>query len=212
MSGPVVPEAYRALIASSRVSTGTRRALEARAVADDPAYCPMALTLAQLEILRAVIWRVLPQQDAAGIDLAARLDAQLHSGTGDGWRFADLPDDRTAYARALAVLDGQAHVAYGQGFVALAANAQDSLLARAAAGDMAEGSPGRLNGAQMQMWFEDLRSDAVKLYVAHPATLARMGFSGIGYAGDGDKPGFRLVGLGEREAWEPTQETERKKL
>ncbi len=85
---------------------------------------------------------------------------------------------------------------HGCGFAALAGEAQDALLVRAAAGT--------LDGDRMQLWFEDLRSDAVKLYVAHPATLAALGYSGIGYGGDGaGKPGFRLIGLDEREAWEP---------
>ena len=56
----------------------------------------------------------------------------------------------------------------------------------------------------MQLWFEDLRGDAVRLYMSHPATLAALGYSGIAYGGDGEgKAGFRLIGLGEREAWEP---------
>ncbi len=56
----------------------------------------------------------------------------------------------------------------------------------------------------MRLWFADLRSDAVRLYVAHPATLARMGYGGIAYGGDeARKPGFVRIGAGEREAWEP---------
>ncbi len=56
----------------------------------------------------------------------------------------------------------------------------------------------------MKLWFEDLRGDAVKIYVSHPATLARMGYSGIANGGDGErKQGFVLLAAGEREAWEP---------
>ncbi len=207
MTGPVVPDAYRTLIESPRVSTGTRRALQARAVDDDPAYQPVAMTPAQLAILRAVVSRLVPQPDAACIDLAARLDAQLGAGPGDGWRFAALPDDRTAYARGLSVLDDHARAEHGRGFAELAHDLQSTLLARAAAGKMVAGAPGLLDGAQMQLWFKDVLAEAVRLYVAHPATLASMGYSGIGYGGDGDiKPGFSLVGLGEREAWEPIPE------
>jgi hypothetical protein len=196
MTGATIPDAYRALIEQSRVSTGTREALLARAAPDDPAYRPVAMTPAQLTVLRAVMRRVVPQPEGCGIDLAARLDAQLGEGPGDGWRFAALPEDRAAYAQALSLLDECARVEHGCGFAALAGEAQDALLARAAAGT--------LDGDQMQLWFEDLRSDAVKLYVAHPATLAALGYSGIAYAGDGaNKTGFRLIGLGEREAWEP---------
>jgi hypothetical protein len=154
------------------------------------------MSLAQLGVLRAVMRRVVPQPEGGGIDLAARLDAQLGEGPGDGWRFAILPEDGAAYAQALSLLDERARVEHGCGFADLAADAQDSFLARAAAGS--------LDGDRMRLWFEDLRSDAVKLYVAHPATLAALGYSGIGYGGDGaGKTGFRLIGLDEREAWEP---------
>jgi hypothetical protein len=208
MSGPPVPDSYRALIDSSRVSEGTRRALQAREAPDDPAYQPMALSSEQLSILRAMIGRVLPQPEEARIDLAARLDAQLHAGQGDGWRFAKLPDDGRAYMQGVSVLEHEARARHGHGFAELADHLQDELLARAARGDLDGAVSGLLNGAQMQLWFEDVRSDAVKLYVSHPATLARMGYSGIGYGGDGDiKPGFNLIGLGERESWEPMPET-----
>ena len=204
MTGPVVPDAYRALIESPRVSAGTRRALQARAVDDDPAYEPVAMTPAQLAILRAVVSRLVPQPGTASIDIAARLDAQLGAGPGDGWRFAALPDDRTAYARGLSVLDDQARAEHHCGFTELVHDRQSTLLARVAAGELDAGAPGLLDGAQMQLWFKDVLAEAVRLYVAHPATLASMGYSGIGYGGDGDfKPGFSRVGLGEREAWEP---------
>ncbi len=204
MTGPVVPDAYRALIESPRVSAGTRRALLARAVDDDSAYQPGAMSSAQLSVLRAVVSRLVPQPDGASIDIAARLDAQLASGKDDGWRFAVLPDDRTAYVRGLTVLGDQARAEHAGGFAELPPDRQDTLLARAAAGELAD-APGLLDGAQMQLWFRDVLAEAVRLYVAHPATLARLGYSGIGYGGDGGfKPGFSLVGLGEREGGEPT--------
>jgi hypothetical protein len=208
MSRPAVPAAYRALIGSPRVSTGTRAALLARDVDDDPDYHPVAMTPAQLGILRAVVRRLVPQREEAAVDLAARLDAQLGGGPGDGWRFAKLPDDRTAYAQGLSVLDGEARARHGLGFADLADDLQDAMLSSAAAGELDGSKLGLLDGAQMRLWFEEVLTDAVRLYVAHPATLARIGYSGIGCGGDGpDKPGFKMLGLGEREPWEPLPET-----
>jgi hypothetical protein len=60
----------------------------------------------------------------------------------------------------------------------------------------------------MRFWFEDLRADAVRLWLAHPAALARVGFSGIGAGGDrpgpiaDGLPGFHEVGLDRAESWE----------
>ena len=88
---------YRALLASGRVSRATRAALESRDRPDDPAYAPVALDAAALRTLRAMVDRVIPQRGALHIDLAARIDAQLDSANGDGWRFARLPADADAY-------------------------------------------------------------------------------------------------------------------
>ena len=196
---PFIGPGYRALIGSDRVSTQTRSLLMARARADDPAYQARAVAQDQLQCLRALLDRVLPQSPPA-IDLAARIDAQLADGVGDGWRSADLPADAEAYRAGLRSLDALSGGAFADGD----AHRQDALLRRVAAGEATAAGPGLLDAGQMQLWFADVRSDAVRLYVAHPATLARMGYSGIGYGGDGEpKPGFHSVGVGEREAWEP---------
>jgi pimeloyl-ACP methyl ester carboxylesterase len=197
---PVIPEAYAALIRSERVNTRLRAELLRRAEPDDPAYQPQALDPVGLAILRAACARVLPQSGAGRIDLAARIDARLASGAGDGWRFAKLPPDPQAYRLALRTLDAAARTAKGQPFVALGAAAQDALLASLDDGAVA----GDLDAEQMRFWFEDLRADVARIYLAHPAALARLGFSGIGAGGDTEPlPGFRAIGIGVREPWEP---------
>ncbi len=100
-------------------------------------------------------------------------------------------------------LDAQARTGYGLDFVELDGPEQDRTLERAAVGAMGAGTanPNLLDARQMQLWFQDLRSDAVRMYVAHPATLARMGYGGIAYGGDTErKSGFTRIGAGEREA------------
>lgn len=204
-SAPAIPEAYRALIRSERVNARLRAALLARAEPDDPAYQPRALDPVGLAILRAACARVLPQDGPGAIDLAARIDARLASGAGDGWRFAKLPPDPEAYRRALQTLDAAAREAKGRPFVVLDADAQDALL-----GSLEDGAvAGALDAEQMGFWFEDLRADVARTYLAHPAALARLNFSGIGAGGDTDPlPGFRDIGIGAREAWEPAPSPE----
>ncbi|MCZ2495191.1 alpha/beta fold hydrolase [Xylophilus sp. Kf1] len=190
-AGPAVPVEFARLIGSSRVSRRVRAALVARALADDPGYVPAALTPAQLDTLRAVADRVVPQSGPK-IDLAARLDAQLAAGKGDGWRFADMPPDGEACAAAL---DGLA------GFDGWTPEEQH---ARLTALEQGEGMVAGLSGAQMKRWFEDLRSDLVRIWTAHPATMARIGFDGFANGGDGvRKQGFERLGADQREAWEP---------
>ena len=213
---PVDP-AYVELILSSRVSEATRKVLSERAEADDPAYEPQALTITELAQLRAVVDRVLPQKGVA-IDLGARIDRRLAAGTGDGWRYAVLPGGTTAYKQGLATLEWYAREQLGAGWLALDGAHQDELLARAAAARLERGLLQRLEAAvgvgqeggpafdaeQMKRWFEEVRAAATKLYVAHPATLARMGYSGVADGADSEhQTGFVQIGEGERETWEP---------
>ncbi len=195
--GPAVPAPYVALIASDRVSRRTRAALAVRAMADDVDYTPRMLSATQLQTLRAVADRVVPQ-GAPSIDLAARVDAQLAAGKADGWRFANMPPDREAYAAAL---DGLA------GFGDLTEPEQHAWLTRLADGEF-EGAA--LAADQMQHWFEDLRADLVRHWTAHPATMARIGFDGFANGGDGPrKQGFERLAANEREPWEPMLEMPR---
>ncbi len=207
-SAPAIPADYTALIGSDRVNSRLRDALLDRAKPDDPAYRPKALDAVELAILRAVFARVLP---VPGLDAAARIDAHLATGSGDGWRFATLPPDTQAYRDALRTLDVAARAAHGRPFVVLDKAQQDALLTLAQKGDLTvvPSLGGRLDAAQMRFWFEDARSDAARLYLAHPATLARIGFSGIGAGGDRPEPiasglpGFVRTGLDSPEPWEP---------
>jgi pimeloyl-ACP methyl ester carboxylesterase len=205
---PQVPSSYAALIGSERVNSRLRGALRTRAEPDDPAYAPEALDPVELAILRAACARVLP---ATGLDLAARLDMRLASGAGDGWRFVALPPDPEAYRAALRTLDAAARAAHGRPFIALDGTKLDALLILAERGELSvpETLGGRLDGDRMRFWFEDLRADAVRLWLGHPAALARVGFSGIGAGGDRPGPiaeglpGFHEVGLDAPEPWEP---------
>lgn len=205
---PALPEPYRALIESDRVNSRLRAALLARAEPDDPAYQPGCLDPLELAQLRAVVDRVLPQDGRGRIDIAARIEARLAAGTGDGWRFAMLPADGAAYRAALRTLDAAARSVHGMRFLSLDGAGQDAVLGAVAAGEPGshEVPEGGLDAEGMTLWFEDLRSDAVRLYLAHPASLARIGFSGIGAGGDDAQtlPGFLRVGIADPEPWEPT--------
>ena len=200
---------YRDLMLSDRVGEGTREALLAR-IEWKPSDDHKALSRKQLELLDHMLDRVIPQNEVK-IDLAGRLDAQLASGGGDGWRFATLPVDRAAYQRGLDTLETVAKQMFGTGFVNLETSQQQDLLARVANGTLIVTAPesgaSLLDAAQMTKWFDDVRADATRLYMSHPDTLARIGYSGIANGGDGQpKSGFIRVRLGEREAWEPNTE------
>jgi len=111
----------------------------------------------------------------------------------------------------LRTLDAAARAARHRPFVALDPDNQDALLTLCQTGALTvpEALGGRLDADRMRFWFEDLRGDAARLWLGHPAALARIGFSGIGAGGDRpdaiatDLPGFHAVGLDAPEPWEP---------
>ena len=187
-------ERYFELIDSVRVSPQTRAVLLQRGTQDSDSYKPSAIGESGLKTLRAVTARLIPQLDAlTAIDLAARLDQELAEGSGDGWRYASLPHDIEAYRVGLEVLDEFAQRLKGVRFDGLASDRQDSLLAAISSRQIS--SP----KLDLQRWFEDLRAAATRIYVAHPQTLARMGYSGIA----DDPDGFVQLGIGKVEPWEP---------
>ncbi|MCJ1695729.1 gluconate 2-dehydrogenase subunit 3 family protein [Rathayibacter caricis] len=195
--GPAVPVDASRAIASARTTTRVRALLAERLLADDPHYAPRVLTPSQLATLRAIADRVVPQEGGR-IDLAARVDAQLADGQGDGWRNAALPADPIAYGLGLDSLDG---------FAALAPSEQDDRLSAVADGSAATGV---LTPEQLTAWFEDCRVDLVRQWLAHPASMARVGYDG--YASGGDTlplAGFHSLGADQREDWEPTARSPR---
>lgn len=192
--GPVVPTASARVIASPRVSAKNRGVLAVRALPDDPAAEPRALSVAQLDTLRAVARVVVPQPAGRQIDLALRVDAQLADGLGDGWRVDGLPADPDAYRAALDALAPEAAVS--DEHLADVLDAVDD--------GSHEPAAGLLDAGQLRAWFEDAGVDLVKQWLAHPATMAAIDYDGFANGGDGvRKQGFQLLGADQREAWEP---------
>ncbi|WP_295856640.1 alpha/beta fold hydrolase [uncultured Xylophilus sp.] len=195
-AAPQIPAAFARTVASARVSRRMRAILAKRAIADPETYVAKALNSSQLQTLRAIAKCVVPQCGPE-VDLAIRLDAQLGAGKGDGWRHAEMPSDLDAYRRAL---DGLA------GFENLPGPAQIARLHRIAQGD--DHDPA-WSADKMKLWFQDACADLVRLWIAHPATMARIGFDGFANGGDGvRKQGFERLAAGEREPWEPSIEVQ----
>jgi pimeloyl-ACP methyl ester carboxylesterase len=200
-TGPVVPVDVVRTLASSRVSTQTRALHARRVLADDPRYAPVVLDEAQLQTLRALSDRIVPQrapEPRQALDLAARVDARI--GTGDGWRNAALPPDPEAYRLGLDEL-----ASFGD----LTRAEQDALVTAIVAGEH-EPHVARFTAEQMTLWFEDCRVDLVRTWLSHPATMSRIGYDGYANGGDGPRfQGFQLLAADAREAWEPTMEAAR---
>jgi pimeloyl-ACP methyl ester carboxylesterase len=221
---------FSATIAGPRTSAKTRGILARRALADDPRYEPRVLTVEQLRTLRVLADVVVPQDAGIrAIDLAARVDAQLARGEGDGWRNADLPPDPEAYRLALdALADFADRTAAQQVELVTAIVAGDPDPELQHHGDSGGGSSHHgdqpdggddapepeeahpLSVEQLTAWFEDCRVDLVRHWLSHPATMEQIGYDGFANGGDGVRmQGFRRLGADEREGWEPRMEMAR---
>ena len=178
--------AFRALIESNYTAPQTRAVMEARLHEGQT-----SLGGDQTLILRVLCQRVAP---GCAFDLASRIEGWLKQSKHDGWRNDRLPPIAEAWRRGLLSFDAAAIQAYGVSFVALRGAEQDALLAKAQQGELASGS---LNAMQMQAWFEDVRGELAKLYIADPRTMERIGFTGFA-----DEQGFTQIRLGELEEFE----------
>lgn len=194
-TSPRVPPEWGRAIASDRTAGEARALLSQRAVADDADYQPRALSTGQLATLRSLADRLVPQPEGGRIDLAARVDADLASGRGDGWRPSGLPDDAAAYRLGL---DAIAAIWTDD------AAQQDALIRGIIAGQLVISGP--WTGEAMRRWFEDARNDLARTWLAHPASLARVGYDGFATSGPGAGPaGYVSLGVGVRDPWEPTE-------
>jgi hypothetical protein len=189
------PGTVRALLATDHVSARTRSVLRERLSAP-AASAPRFFDPAAFATLRAVCARLVPQPDRADpIDLAGAIDRRLADGSGNGWRYDDLPPDGDAYRLGLAGLDEAAAARHGGPFVAIGPAAQDAILGAVQRGEVAGGAWERV---PPRRFFEEVLADAAEVYYAHPLAQEE-----IGYVGMADLPGWTEVGLDRLEAREP---------
>ncbi len=177
------------ILDSPRVSPPTRKVLQERLkpLATNGAYTPNLLTAEAMTTLRAVIIRLLP--DAENFDIAERLESQVATSPGDGWRYDSLPADQAALIDGLKRLEDEA----GGSFVSLEAAHQDALLSRVQNGEVT------WHGMDGARWFEELLALATSIYISHPEIMMAMGFDGFA-----DEPnGWTEIGLGNTQPWEP---------
>lgn len=205
-ASPQLTREWGRLVASDRTAPEARGFLARRLIADDPNYSPRALTSQQLATLRTLADRLVPQTGEHRIDLAARVDDDLASGRSDGWRNAGQPDDASAYRLGL---DDLAALWPDDADEQNAAAEQRALIEGIISGDLndheAQGGT-TWSGTMRQHWLDDVRTDLTKVWLSHPASLARVGYDGFATSGPatGDV-GYDTVAAGLRDPWEPAE-------
>ena len=129
-------------------------------------------------LLEAVCARILPQYNrpvVQPIPIAPWIDDRLFKGEGRGYRYEDMPDDREVFQLGLAGFEQTAQVLHGASFLALTEERQREVVERVADGD----PPGPVwKRLPPQRFFQELVSEVVTYYYAHPAAWSEIGFSG----------------------------------
>ena len=175
----------------------TRRVVRER-VEQVPRY--RFFSVDEARTMEAICARILPQDDrppAERVPLAPWIDERLYEGTGDGYRYEDMPDDRDAYRLALRGCDESARRLHRRTFAELGPGEQDDVLTRVAAGEAPGGSWAHLAGKR---FFQELAGEIVATYYAHPTAWAEIGFSG-----PASPRGHIRLDLGRHDPWEATE-------
>lgn len=157
----------------------------------------------QAHLLEAICSRLLPQDDrdaAHRIPIAAQIDKRLFQNTHDGYRYADMPPDREAYALGMAAIDEIAQALHQCTFVALDAFAQEGILR-----SLHDGKPAAAHATWRRLplhrFWALLVGDCAEAYYAHPWAWDEIGFGGPAYP-----RAYMRLDHGEPEPWE-TDET-----
>jgi len=140
---------------------------------------------------RALLDRLLGQDDEPRIPVLEMVDERLLAGDGDGYRYHDMPEDPEAWRRSIAGLDADAETQWGRLFHQLRTDQQMALIEDVRTADgMWQGLPA---ARVFSLW---LRYGCATFY-AHPWAWNEIGFGGPAYP-----RGYANIGLNRREPWE----------
>ncbi|HEY0517501.1 MAG TPA: gluconate 2-dehydrogenase subunit 3 family protein [Solirubrobacteraceae bacterium] len=138
---------------------------------------------------------VLAQDREPRIPVLAMVDAKMHAGQLDGYRYVDMPPDPQTWRRVAEGLD-EAAVEQGcdGGFAAASEHLRHELVGRFAKGELEWDLP------VSEAWSVVMRG-ALAAFYSHPWAWNEIGFGGPAYP-----RGYARLGAGQREHWESPPE------
>ena len=153
---------------------------------------------------------VLAQDDEPKIPVLNMVDAKLFAGELDGFRYADMPDDRETWRRVARGLDAAARQHGAIDFVNAPEPVREHVVEAFAAGELRGEVWDELPPART--WTVVTRA-ILSAFYSHPWAWNEIGFGGPAYP-----RGYARIGAGQRESWEaaaalerdPVKDTERR--
>jgi hypothetical protein len=140
--------------------------------------------------LRAFCDVVTAQDSEPRIPVLEMVDAKLHAGRLDGFRYVDMPPDPETWQRVAASLDRSAQSEGHEHFAAAPSECQHELIERFSNGELDWELP------VAKAWAVVMRMVLAAFY-SHPWAWSEIGFGGPAYP-----RGFARLGAGQREQWE----------
>ena len=171
-------------------------------------------TDAEVRTLGAFCDQVMAQDREPKIPVLNMVDAKLFAGQGDGFRYADLPDDRETWRRVAVGLDAAARQQPDDSGAAQSSEAGGRAGGTPEAADFAGASEqvrqlvvqafseGELHGKvwdelpPARAWSVVMRA-VLSAFYSHPWAWNEIGFGGPAYP-----RGYARFGVGQRESWE----------
>ncbi len=140
---------------------------------------------------RALLIRLLAQDDEPRIPVFELIDARLAEGEIDGWRYDDMPEDGDAWRQTLRAMDDDAAArAPGHCFATLDRQAQIELIEAVRTAERWHDLPA---GRVWSLWMRY----ACAAFYSHPWAWNEIGFGGPAYP-----TGYKNLGIDGREGWE----------
>jgi hypothetical protein len=138
--------------------------------------------------LRALCDTTTAQDREPRVPVAEMVDTKLADGRLDGFRYADMPDDRETWKLVLRGVDETARERGADGFAALDPNGREALVESISKGELGGGTWAQLN--VRRAWSVCIRAILAALY-SHPWAWNEIGFGGPAYP-----RGFMRLGQG----------------
>ena len=124
------------------------------------------------------------------------VDERLALNRTDGYRYADMPEDREAWHLTLAALDADARAAYGRSFADCLIAGQEALIQA-----VTDAIPGRWHDLPAKRVWSLWTRYAATAFYSHPWAWNEIGFGGPAYP-----RGYQNLGLDAREHWETPEQ------
>jgi hypothetical protein len=158
-------------------------------------------TTPEANTLGAFFDAVLAQDREPKIPVLNMVDAKLFSGTREGYRYEDLPDDGETFRLVAAGLDTAARQHGAANFLSASHDVRQQVIQAFADGSLHGQVWDELPCARA--WAVVMR-EALSAFYSHPWAWNEIGFGGPAYP-----RGYARLGLGQREVWEPEPAFER---